>query len=194
MTMLLAGHDTTALSLTYTWFLLSEHPEVERRFHEELDTVLGGGSPTAAEARKLGYTNRVLTEAMRLYPPVYTLFRETVAPMDLAGYDVPAGSLLMLPQWGVHRDSRWYDDPEEFDPDRWLPERAEKRHRFAYFPFGGGSRSCIGRQFSLLEATLILATVGREYRLERVGEGPLDLRPSLTMHPADGMAMRVHRR
>lgn len=194
MTMLLAGHDTTALSLTYTWYLLSEHPEVERRFHEELDTVLGGEPPTAADARRLDYTNRVLTEAMRLYPPVYTMFRETVEQMEIAGYDVPAGSLLMLPQWGVHRDPRWYDDPEEFDPDRWLPERAEKRHRFAYFPFGGGSRSCIGRQFSLLEATLILASVGGEYRLQRVDDGPLDLRPSLTMHPANGMAMQVHSR
>lgn len=194
MTMLLAGHDTTALSLTYTWYLLSEHPEVERRVHEELDAVLGGASPTAVDTRRLDYTNRVLTEAMRLYPPVYTMFRETTEPMELAGYGVPTGSLLMLPQWGVHRDPRWYDDPEEFDPDRWLPERAANRHRFAYFPFGGGSRSGIGRQFSLLEATLILATVGGEYGLERVDDGPLDLQPSLTMHPADGMEMWVHRR
>jgi cytochrome P450 len=194
MTMLLAGHDTTALSLTYTWYLLSQNPEAERRFHEELDDALGDGPVTATDTRKLDYTGRVLTEAMRLYPPVYTMFRESVEPVELAGYRLPAGSLFMLPQWGVHRDPRWYDDPERFDPDRWLPERAAERPRFAYFPFGGGSRGCIGRQFSLLEATLILATIGRNYRLERVDEGPLDLRASLTMHPANGMEMRVHRR
>ncbi|WP_336362457.1 cytochrome P450 [Halalkalicoccus salilacus] len=194
MTMLLAGHDTTALSLTYTWYLLSENPDAERRFHEELDAVLGDGPPTVADARTLEYTGRVLTEAMRLYPPVYTLFRESVDPVELAGYELPAGSLFMLPQWGVHRDPRWYDEPERFDPDRWLPERAAERPRFAYFPFGGGSRSCIGRQFSLLEATLILGTIGRNYRLERVDEGPLDLRASLTMHPANGMEMRVRER
>lgn len=194
MTMLLAGHDTTALSLTYTWYLLSEHPEVERRFHEEIDEVLGDEPATAADVRKLEYTDRVLTEAMRLYPPVYTMFRESTEPVELADYELPAGSLVMLPQWGVHRDPRWYDEPERFDPDRWLPERAAERPRFAYFPFGGGSRSCIGRQFSFLEATLILGTIGRNYRLERVGNGPIDLRASLTMHPANGMEMRVHER
>jgi cytochrome P450 len=144
--------------------------------------------------RKLEYTERVLTEAMRLYPPVYTMFRESVEPVELAGYELPAGSMVMLPQWGVHRDPRWYDDPEAFDPDRWLPERAAERPRFAYFPFGGGSRSCIGRQFSLLEATLVLATIAGRYRLERIDEGPIDLRPSLTMHPANGMEMRVRER
>lgn len=191
MTMLLAGHDTTALSLTYTWYLLSENPEIERRFHEEVDEVLGDAPPTVADVRELEYTDRVLTEAMRLYPPVYTMFRESVEPVELADYELPPGSVFMLPQWGVHRDPRWYDDPGKFDPDRWLSDHAAERPRFAYFPFGGGSRSCIGRQFSLLEATLILGTIGRKYRLERMDEGSLDLRASLTMRPENGMEMRV---
>jgi len=191
VTMLLAGHDTTALALTYTWYLLAEHPDVEARVHAELDDVLGDGRPTAADARRLDYLDRVLTESMRLYPPVYAMFREPKVDVRLAGYRVPAGAAVMLPQWAVHRSDRWYDDPLAFDPDRWRPERSEGRPRFAYFPFGGGPRHCIGRQFSLLEAKLILATVARRFRLRRVGDGPVRLRGSLTMHPRDGMRMEL---
>ena len=130
---------------------------------------------------------------MRLYPPVYTLFRESKVDTRIAGYRIPEGSLLMLPQWVVHRSDRWYDDPREFDPGRWAPERARDRPRFAYFPFGAGPRHCIGKQFSLLEAKLILATVGREFDFEY--EGPdLDLRGSLTMHPDHPMPLRLSAR
>jgi cytochrome P450 len=194
MTMLLAGHDTTALTLTYTWYLLSKNPNVERRLHDELAEQLGGSAPTATDARRLTYTKQVITETMRLYPPVYTMFRESVEPVSLAGYEISAGNLVMLPQWAVHRDSRWYDDPKLFDPGRWITERREKRPRFAYFPFGGGSRSCIGRQFSMLEATLILGTVLQNYRLERVDTSPIDLNASLTMHPAQPITMQVKER
>lgn len=194
MTMLLAGHDTTALSLTYTWYLLSKNPDAERRLHTELNETLGGRSPTAADARQLSCTDRVITEAMRLYPPVYTMFRETVEPISFARYEIPVGDLLMLPQWAVHRDSRWYDEPKIFDPDRWTAERRAGRPRFSYFPFGGGSRSCIGRQFSMLEATLILGTIAQNYRLERVNEEEIDLQASLTMHPAAPIEMRVKNR
>ena len=191
MTMLLAGHDTTALTLTYAWYLLSEHPAAESALWAELDSTIGGDAPTASAARQLEYTERVLNEAMRLYPPVYTLFRQTPMDVKLGGYRIPAGSGLMLPQWAVHRSSRWYDDPERFDPSRWAPERAADRPRFAFFPFGGGPRHCIGKQFSMLEATLILATVAQRYRLEYCGDG-FDLRGSLTMHPSEPVAMRVH--
>ncbi|MFW6320578.1 MAG: cytochrome P450 [Halohasta sp.] len=194
MTMLLAGHDTTALTLTYAWYLLAQHPEVERRLHDELDDVLGGDRPTAADSRRLTYTTNVLNEAMRLYPPVYTLFREAGVDAEFGGYTLPAGSGLMLPQWVVHRSSRWYDDPETFDPDRWSAERSRERPRFAFFPFGGGPRHCIGKQFSMLEATVILSTVAQEYTMEYLGSGELRLRGSLTMHPQEPVAMRLRER
>jgi cytochrome P450 len=193
VTMLLAGHDTTALTLTYAFYLLSEHPEVERRVHEELDATLDG-RPTFADTRELSYLDRVLQETVRLYPPVYVMFREPKVDVKLGGYRVPAGSAIMLPQWAVHRSSRWWTDPETFDPDRWTRERRADRPRFAHFPFGGGPRHCIGKQFSLLEAKLIVAVVGREYSLAYAREEPISLRGSLTMHPEGGMPMRVRPR
>jgi cytochrome P450 len=194
MTMLLAGHDTTALTLTYTWFLLSEHPEVERRVHEEIDDVVGGDRPGMEHVRELEYLEWVIQEAMRLYPPVYTIFREPTTDVTLSGYDVDAETTIMLPQWGVHRSERFYDDPETFDPERWAPERAGDRPRFAYFPFGGGPRHCIGKHLAMLEARLIIATTASEYRLEFLGDTPLDLLPSLTVHPRQEMRMEVTER
>ena len=191
MTMLLAGHDTTALALTYSFYLLSQHPDAKARFQAEVDAL--DGDPTAEDVRGLEFTDRVLSEAMRLYPPVYTLFRESKVDTRIAGYRIPEGSLIMLPQWVVHRSDRWYDDPLAFDPDRWAPERARERPRFAAFPFGAGPRHCIGKQFSLLEAKIILATVGRTFDFEY--EGPeLDLRGSLTMHPNHPMPLRLSTR
>jgi len=193
MTMLLAGHDTTALTLTYACYLLAEHPAAEGRVHAELDSVLDG-SPTFADVRELTYLDRVLQETMRLYPPVYTIFREPKVDVKLGGYRVPEGAAIMLPQWAVHRSPQWWAEPERFDPDRWARDRATERPRFAHFPFGGGPRHCIGKQFSLLEAKLILAVIGRDYRLQYTGTGDFDLRGSLTMHPQDGMPMRIERR
>ncbi|WP_324662547.1 cytochrome P450 [Haloarcula sediminis] len=194
MTMLLAGHDTTALTLTYTWFLLSEHPEVEQRVHEELDEVIGDDRPGMEHVRELDYLEWVIQEAMRLYPPVYTIFREPTEDVTLSGYPIEAGMTLMLPQWGVHRSERFYDDPETFDPERWKPERAKERPRFAYFPFGGGPRHCIGKHLAMLEAQLIVATTAKEYELDFLGETPLELMPSLTAHPRQEMSMRVRKR
>jgi cytochrome P450 len=191
VTMLLAGHDTTALTLTYTWYLLSEHPDVEARVHAELDDLLGGGRPAFADVRAMEYTEAALQEAMRLYPPVYAMFREPQVDVRLGGYRVPAGSAVMLPQWAVHRSERYWDEPVKFDPDRWLDGRADAGHRFAYFPFGAGPRFCIGRQLSMLEARLIVGTVCQRYRLAYARDEPFSLRGSLTMHPEDGMEMRV---
>lgn len=193
VTMLLAGHDTTALTLTYTLILLDENPDVRRRLYEEFDEVCGG-QPTFQNVQQLEFADNVLDEAMRLYPPVYTLFREPTEPTTLAGYEIESGDLCMLPQWVVHRSERWYDDPDTFDPDRWRPERARERPRFAFFPFGGGPRICIGKQFSLLESKLILATIADRFELERVDEEPLELRPSLTMHPRNPVRMRLTER
>lgn len=191
MTMLLAGHDTTALALTYAVYLLSRHPDARERVRAEVDAV--DGRLTAADARGLEYTDRVLQEAMRLYPPVYAVFREPRLDVRLGGYRVPEGAVVMLPQWVVHRSGRWYDDPTAFDPDRWTPERRRARPRFSYFPFGGGPRHCIGKGFSLLEAKLILATVYREFDPEYVGP-ELSLRGSLTMHPDHPVPVRLRDR
>lgn len=194
MTMLLAGHDTTALALTYTWFLLAQHPEAMAELQAELDEVCGGDPPTFEDVFQFDYTERVIQEAMRLYPPVYTLFREPRTDVHLDGYDIPAGSALMLPQWVVHRDERWWDDPEQFDPDRFLDERMADRPDFAYFPFGGGPRSCIGRRFSLLEGQLILGTVAQQYDVSLASDPDLDLQGTLTLHPRDSVELAVEPR
>ncbi|ELZ31242.1 cytochrome P450 [Halorubrum distributum] len=193
VTMLLAGHDTTALALTYAFYLLSNHPEARERVEGEAEEAVSGGSLTAGAVRDMDYTERVLNESMRLYPPVYTLFREPKLDVKLGGYRIPEGSALMVSQWVIHRSERWYDDPEAFDPDRWTPERRSQRPRFAYFPFGGGPRHCIGKAFSLLEAKIILATVCSRFELDY--EGPsLALRGSLTMHPNHPVPMRIRER
>jgi len=194
MTMLLAGHDTTALTLTYTWYLLSEHPDVEAQLIEEIDATVGRGRPTLAAVREIDLLDRVLNEAMRLYPPVYIMFREPVTDVRLGGYRIPRGAAVLLPQWVVHRSPRWYDAPERFDPERWRRERRAERPRFAFFPFGGGPRHCIGKHLSLVEAKLIITRVLQEYRLSYTGDGPFELRGSLTMHPDRPLPMRVERR
>jgi len=193
MTMLLAGHDTTALALSYTLYLLSDHPEARERHLAEVDEVVGDEQPTAQHARNLKFTDRVLRESMRLYPPVYAMFREPQVDVKLGGYRVPAESAVMLPQWVVHRSERWWDQPAQFDPRRWLPENRGDRPRFAYFPFGGGPRHCIGKQFAELEAKLVLAALGKRFSLEYVGPD-LELRGSLTMHPEEPLTMRLSER
>ena len=193
MTMLLAGHDTTALALSYTLYLLSEHPEARNRHLTEVDEVVGEERATASHARNLEYTDRVLRESMRLYPPVYAVFREPQVDVKLGGYRVPADSAVMLPQWVVHRSERYWEAPDQFDPSRWTPERRQGRPRFAYFPFGGGPRICIGKQFAELEAKLVLAALGKQFSMEYVGP-ELELRGSLTMHPQEPLTMRLSER
>jgi cytochrome P450 len=194
MTMLLAGHDTTALALTYTWYLLSQYPEAEARLHAELDAVVDSPVPTAADVREMEYADRVLSEAMRLYPPVYTVFRQPKVDVRLGGYRIPEGASVMLSQWIVHRSPDYWENPAVFDPDRFAPERRADRPRFAYFPFGGGPRHCIGKQLSMLEAKLILGTVATRYSLSYAREEPFDLRGSLTMHPREPMEMTLRAR
>ncbi len=195
MTMLLAGHDTTALTLTYAWHQLACHPDVEERLHEEVDAVLGDdGHVTMRDLRDLEYTERVLKETMRLYPPVYTLFRQANTDVRMGGYRVPKDALLMLPQWVVHRDPTYWEDPLTFDPDRWAPDRAAERHRYAYFPFGAGPRHCIGKQLSLVEAKVIMSTVAKRFSLELASAEELRMRPSLTMHPQDPVRVTLRER
>ena len=185
VTMLLAGHDTTALTLTYGWYLLANHPEVRSAVEAEADGVEG---PVGwADVRSFDLIERVIQESMRLYPPVYVIFRQPTTDVELGGYRIPEGSSVMLPQWAVHRSPDWWENPEQFDPDRW--QGSSDRPRFAYFPFGGGPRHCIGKHLAMLEAQVITATVAREFSLSTEREGRLELLPSLTIHPRDGLEM-----
>lgn len=194
MTLLLAGHETTAQALTYTWWLLAHHPRVEATLLDELDDVLGGEPPTAADVEALEYTERVVRESMRLYPPVWGLLREPVEDDVVGGYRVPAGATVGLYQWVVHRDPRFYEDPLAFDPDRWSDAFRSSLHPFAYVPFSAGPRRCLGDRFARLEAQLVVATVLQRYHLEAVPGEDLELAPSITLRPADGLRLRVRRR
>lgn len=192
ITLFLAGHETTALALAHTLYLLSKHPDVERRLHAELDRVLGGRLPTADDVRALAYTERVLKEAMRLYPPAWTIGREAAEDLEVGGVHIPKGAQLLLSPWVVHRDPRWFPNPEGFDPDRWAPEVSGALPRYAYFPFGGGPRTCIGSHFAMMEATLLLAVIAQRYRIELLPGERLELEPSVTLRQkGPGLRVRV---
>lgn len=194
LTLLLAGHETTALALTYATYALARQPEVEARLVEELDTVLDGALPTVADLDECSYTEQVVQEALRLYPPAYGLLREPTTDVELCGYPIPAGSSLSIPQFAVHRDPAFYDDPMAFRPQRWVDDLEAQLPPYAYFPFSGGPRRCIGDRFALLEARLLLATIFRRYHLELVSSPSIDLTPGITMRPADPIEVRVHER
>ena len=189
MTLFLAGHETTANALTWTWYLLSRHPDVETRLHAELDQVLGDRPANAEDMPRLTYTWRVLAEAMRLYPPAWVIGRRAIEDYEVAGYRMPKGSILLVSQWVTHRDARFFPDPDRFDPDRWTDEARAARPRFAYFPFGAGPRICIGEQFAWLEGVLVLATLARRWRPRLAPEHPVALQPSITLRPKGGMKM-----
>ena len=194
MTIFLAGHETTANALGWTWYLLSRHPEVTRRLETELAEVLGGRTPTLDDLSKLNYTSMVIQEAMRLYPPVWIIGRNAVKADQIDGYDIPADSSIMLSPYVTHRHTNFWDNPEGFDPERFNPERAKGRSYFAYFPFGGGPRLCIGNNFALMEAKLVLATVAQRYRLELVPGHPVEPEPLVTLRPKHGLLMTLHPR
>lgn len=191
VTLFLAGHETTALALVHALYLLSKHPEVEARFHAELGAVLDGRPATAADVKALEYTGRIIKETMRLYPPVWAMGREVVNEIELGGHAIPPGAQALISQWVVHRDPRWYPDPEAFDPDRWLPERARNLPRMAYFPFGAGPRICIGNHFATMEAVLLLAAMGQRFHLELLPGQRLEFSPSVTLRPKRHLRMRL---
>ena len=193
-TMLLAGNDTTATVMSFSWYLLACHTEVAQKLYEEVDEVLDGQAPTFSNIQELTYTERVLKESMRLYPPIYSVLRESTEKTELNGYHLSKGSIFMLPQWGVHRDSRWYDEPERFYPDRWVSERTCNRPEYAYFPFGGGTRRCIGEKFAMMEAKIVLSLITQQYQLELVSDDSIELAPSITLHPDSPIEMRVNDR
>ncbi len=194
LSLFLAGHETTALNLTYTWYLLAKHPEVEARLIEEVDRVLGDRPATYEDLHALSYAGKVITESLRLYPPVYAMVREPLEDDELRGYRIPAGSLVVLPQWVVHRDRRFFEAPEDFRPERWTEEFERSLPRFAYFPFGGGQRLCIGNHFALVETVLALVTMIQRFRVELVSGAPLELSAAVTMRPKKSVRARLVRR
>jgi cytochrome P450 len=189
MTFLLAGHETTAVALAWTWDLLARHPEIAEQARAETIGVLGDRLPTLADLPQLPLARMVVEEAMRLYPPVWGIGRQTIAADEIAGYDIPANSLVNLSPWVTHRHPAIWDDPDRFDPERFRPGRERSRPRFAYFPFSGGPRLCIGEAFALMEAQLIVAMMLQRYRLTLVDLRPPVVEPTLTLRPRGGLRM-----
>jgi cytochrome P450 len=194
MTLFLAGHETTALTLAWSWYLLGKNPEVEKKFHAELDEVLDGRAATMADLPRLKYTEQIAKESMRLYPPAYGLGREASDDCEIGGYQVPAGTQVFMFQWVTQRDPRFFDRPNEFIPERWNEEFSEHLPKYAYFPFGGGPRACIGAAFAMMEIILVLATIGQKFRLELVPDHPVEIYPAMSLRPKDGVKVTVRNR
>jgi cytochrome P450 len=194
ITLFLAGHETTASTLSWTWWLLAQNPAVEEKLHAELDAALGDRAPTLDDLPRLAYTGHVITESLRLYPAAWGMARLVVENHEIAGYPVTKGMGVAMAQWVVHRDPRWYDAPEEFRPERWEGDLMKRLPRFAYFPFGGGPRQCIGNTFAVMEATLILATIARKFRLRLVANHPVVPLASITLRPRHGVPVTLESR
>jgi len=194
VTFLFAGHETTALALTYAWHLLGRNPETLDRLRAELDAELGDRSATMADLPALDYTEQVVNETLRLFPPAYALFREPTEDVQVGSYRVREGTAMTIPIFKLHRDGRFYDAPDEFRPERWTDEFEAELPEYAYLPFGGGPRHCIGMRFALAELKLVLATLAREVAFDPTYDGDPDLSMAATMRPDQPMRMRVRRR
>lgn len=191
MTIFVAGHQTTANALAWTWYLLSRHSAAERRLLTELSTVLRGRTPTYQDLPNLTYTRMVIEEAMRLYPPTWITARTPVQDDEIGGYRIPANSVVLLSPYVTHHHPAFWESPERFDPERFTPERSADRPRYAYFPFGGGPRVCIGKSFALMEAELIVAMVAQKCRLDLVPGHPVEPLPMITLQPRYGLPMTI---
>src|SRR5882757_1359487 len=194
ITLFLAGHETTANTLSWTWWLLAQNPAVEKKLHEELDGVLGGRAPTVDDLPKLTYLSHMLTESLRLYPTAWGMARLAAEEHEIAGYPVRPGYGVAFAQWVMHRDARWFDAPLEFRPERWENDLAKQLPRFAYFPFGGGPRQCIGNTFALMEASVVLATVGQRFRFALAPDHKVTPLASITLRPKNGIQVRLEAR
>jgi len=194
VTLFLAGHETTAVSLSWTFLLLSQNPHVDTALAEELRRVLGDRAPTLEDLPALTYTAQVVKESMRIYPPAWRVGREAIEECEIGGYRIPAGSQLIMSQWMLHRDARYFDEPLAFRPERWTAELESALPKYAYFPFGGGPRRCIGDQFAVMEATLLLATIARSWRVDVDTEQTIDYWPSITLRPRHGLRAVLRRR
>jgi cytochrome P450 len=189
-----AGAETSAHALSWTWYLLAQHPAIARRVHAELETVLGGRPPTPQDLPHLPYSRMVLAEALRLYPPSVVLPRQANAPDAIRGYAIPQDALVVISQYVIHRHPALWSEPEQFQPERFAPEQATTRHRCAYIPFGDGPRRCLGEPFALMEMHLVLATIAQAYTLQVVPEHPVVPEVAVTLRPRDGLWMTVHAR
>jgi len=195
MTIFLAGHETTANALAWTWYLLAQNPEAEARLHAELDAVLEGGRlPTVEDLPRLRYTEMVLAESMRLYPPAWVIGRLAIKDYAVGGAVAEKGALVLLSQYVMHRDARFFPDPLRFDPERWTPEAKESRPQYSYFPFGGGARRCIGEGFAWMEGTLLVATIARRWRMRLVSGHAVVPHPRITLRPKHGIRMTLEER
>ena len=189
MTIVLAGHETTAIALSWTWLLLAQHPDIEARVREEVQRVVGDRPPQVDDVPRLTLLDAVLREAMRLYPPIVGIGRESTTEVELGGYRLPPGTNVFINLWLIQRDPRFFDRPDAFDPDRWLDGRTRDLPRFAYFPFGGGPRLCIGQSFAMMEATLVLARIISQWRLELLPGRSVSMAAALTLRPIGGPVM-----
>jgi cytochrome P450 len=189
ITIFLAGHETTAMAMTWTWFLLSQHPQQEAKLHAELDSVLGGRVPTHEDLSKLTYTRMVIEESMRIYPPVHTIARQAIGDDTLVNRHISKGSAILIAPWLLHRHVKLWENPGRFDPERFSPERAATRSRFSYLPFGGGKRICIGAAFALAEASVLLATLAQRFSLRLVPGHPVEPQGLITLRARHGMKM-----
>lgn len=190
-TMVFAGHETTATTLTWAWYLLSQSPEAEAKLHAELQHVLNGRAPATDDVPNLIYTRRVIDETLRLYPAAWSFGRETLRADELGGYTIPAKQAVLMSPFAIHRDPRFWSKPDVFEPDRFAPEQEEKRPRFSYMPFGGGPRICIGQPFALAEATLLLASIAQRYTLQLVPGTEVKPEPHITLGVANGLPMMI---
>ena len=194
MTIFMAGHETTAVALSWTWYLLAQHADAEARLAGELRDVLGGRAPSFADLPRLKYAEMAVTESMRLYPPAYAIGRQAARATEIAGQPIAPGDIFVAPTCVVHRDRRWFEEPEAFRPERWAGDLAQRLPRYAYFPFGGGPRQCIGNGFALMEAVLILATIAQRFRLSLVPGQRITPTPYVTLRPEPGIRMLLARR
>lgn len=194
VTLFIGGFENVATALTWTWYLLAQHPEAQEKLHRELDSVLGGRLPSAADLPRLNYTRMVFEEAMRVYPPVPRLVRTAVRDYQVGQYTVPAGALVVVSQYLMHRDARYYPEPERFDPERWTPEAKRARPAYAYFPFGGGVRRCIGEGFAYMEGVLVLATLASRWRLCLTSRDPVEAIATHFLHPKNTLTMTAEKR
>jgi cytochrome P450 len=194
MTLFLAGHETTALALSWSWYLLATHRHAEQKFHAELDEVLGGRTPDVSDLPNLKYTEMIAKEAMRLYPPAYAVGREAIEDTEIGGYRVPRGTQLFAFQWVTHRDPRYFERPNEFEPERWASESIQRLPKYAYFPFGGGPRQCIGNYFAMMEVVLLMATIGQRFRFSLAEGFQMEVLPVLSLRPKKGIKVRLFHR
>lgn len=194
LTIFLAGHETTANALTYTWHLLAQNPDAEAKLHEEIDAVLAGRDATFEDVENLPYTQMVFAEAMRLYPPAWALGRRAIRDCEIFGFPIPENSIVLVSQWTLHRDARFWPDPLRFNPERFSEEAKAARPKFAYFPFGSGPRTCIGESFAAMEAALLIATLAQKWRAISLLKRPLKLQPLITLRPAHPVSMQLEAR